>query len=110
MPGKTTTPRDVSGYLETARSVVTVLSDKEFLSTSIGDYDGAKIFRRLTPDDQLYQEFPARIDGTPYDYVCGSAPPIKLVVVCKDSAEVKALQDKIVREIALGMLDNPHYH
>lgn len=97
--------REPGRFLDLAKAVAIVISlDDQMLEQCAGQ--GLSICRRFTPPEDLDREFPNSIPGTPYHLFSTTDKKIEIVVVTADLAHDR---DQLLREIALGMMDNLLY-
>jgi hypothetical protein len=97
--------REPGRFLELAKTVAIVISLNEQMLEQCAK-QGLLICRRFTAREDLNREFPNSIPGTPYHLFSTTDKKIETVVVTADLAHD---QDQLLREIALGMMDNPLY-
>jgi len=99
--------RDCGAFLQLAQDFVRILvpGDPEIEVLRRGQ--GWPACSELTPPEELEKQFPITLEGTPYHLFSTTKKPVKAVVIVTNPIDC---QEAVLREVALGMMDNPIYH
>ena len=97
-----------ASYLSLARDLVTILSIRDPKADHVTELT---VLRRLTPVEELGWEIPATHPGTPYAFFSKAPHGTKAVVIVEDFQIGLPPEtiNLVVKEAALGLMDNMEY-